>query len=862
MKPSYSILAFLASLASAQAQIIASQTDTFSGGGGGSGVSGIYSLTNAANSTFDLGISPTIVDGAFLDAADDGYALLHRTATVSTTIGIIGALGTVAEGDVGKKVSVDIAFRTTASLALNSSIRLDGTSVGGQGLMVINTFGAGNAPGANNTNLLLSTVALGATHNPQRTASGPLEYTIQLGDVGKVMTLQSECFDSSNNGTGEGTRNTAFDAISITIIDTPPVAEFYWDGTGTGWESASAWSLSSTDDTLNPVAPPDGLANVNFGSNGLAVDQTVNLNGNQAAAKIVISSPVIYDFVGGTGTSTLTLGASGLAVGSATLGVNLGSAVAGQEVNLALAANQTWSNQTILGALVVNNTVDVGANELAVAGAGDTVFNSPVSGTGSLRKYGSGNLTLNGPSTLSGAKTVDGGSLTVTGDGSGSTGNWVVRGGSTDGTSFAAVPATLNFASGSTVAIASGKIVQVGNTFANGGFQAQTLNSEGTVTNDGSLTVGRAAFLNLNGGIWTQNGNGAVASQGGGSAKMTVNTGASFVYANVTPFVVRTSTSDNNTTELKIDGGTFTTGTSFNNTVTPGGVNSRSQITLDNGGTLKLSADVADLFTTDGAANRVASESGQGVINTNGFNTTLNVAVSGAGGLTKDGEGTLTTTGTNSYTGETIVNAGSLSVAGPNLDDASSVTIASGGAKLNLAFTGEDSITSLTLGATTHTSGTFGSVSHPTFITGSGKLVVGAAAPTYSSWASGLGLSGNPEDDFEKDGVTDGVEYVLGTDPKVGSTTGITATQAGGSMIYTFLRDDSSETVDVTLMVEAGETLQSWPQVFLIGDTTGNSSAGVEITENGSGKDTVVVTIPTGSAAKLFARMKVVVSGL
>ena len=37
--------------------------------------------------------------------------------------------------------------------------------------------------------------------------------------------------------------------------------------------------------------------------------------------------------------------------------------------------------------------------------------------------------------------------------------------------------------------------------------------------------------------------------------------------------------------------------------------------------------------------------------------------------------------------------------------------------------------------------------------------------------------------------------------------------------------------------------------------------SGVVITENGAGADTVVVTIPKGSAVKFFARMKVVASG-
>jgi hypothetical protein len=61
--------------------------------------------------------------------------------------------------------------------------------------------------------------------------------------------------------------------------------------------------------------------------------------------------------------------------------------------------------------------------------------------------------------------------------------------------------------------------------------------------------------------------------------------------------------------------------------------------------------------------------------------------------------------------------------------------------------------------------------------------------------------------------------------------------------------------------VEAGGTLQSWPQVFEVKDTAPNSTAGVAITENAAAADTITVTIPKNGAEKLFARIKVVVSG-
>nr|MCU0780642.1 hypothetical protein [Akkermansiaceae bacterium] len=219
------------------------------------------------------------------------------------------------------------------------------------------------------------------------------------------------------------------------------------------------------------------------------------------------------------------------------------------------------------------------------------------------------------------------------------------------------------------------------------------------------------------------------------------------------------------------------------------------------------------------------------------------------------------TTGTNSYAGETTVSGGTLSLAGPNLADEAAVTIANG-AVLNLNFSGTDTIGALTIGANPPLAdGEYSNATHPTFITGSGILKVESVTSGFAAWAAGLGLSGNADDDFDKDGITDAVEYVLGTDPKASNASGIQMQKSGSDLIVTFSRSDDSETPDVALFVEAGGTLQTWPQVFEVKDITGNSSPGVEITENGTAPDTVKVIIPTGGAPGFFARLKVVVTG-
>jgi autotransporter-associated beta strand protein len=72
-----------------------------------------------------------------------------------------------------------------------------------------------------------------------------------------------------------------------------------------------------------------------------------------------------------------------------------------------------------------------------------------------------------------------------------------------------------------------------------------------------------------------------------------------------------------------------------------------------NGGTLLTSAALT-------SARAVTLNSGGGTLNTNGFNSTLSGAISGAGALTKTGSGTLTLTGANSYSGGTTISGGTL----------------------------------------------------------------------------------------------------------------------------------------------------------------------------------------------------------
>jgi autotransporter-associated beta strand protein len=251
------------------------------------------------------------------------------------------------------------------------------------------------------------------------------------------------------------------------------------------------------------------------------------------------------------------------------------------------------------------------------------------------------------------------------------------------------------------------------------------------------------------------------------------------------------------------------------------------------------------IATGSGGSLRLEVSTGSPVITVINSSATLSVAIAGSHGLIKAGVGNLTLSGSNTYTGPTTVNAGMLSLSNRLLDDAGSVTIASG-ARLNLNFSGIDQIGALAIGGTSLPAGTYSSKTHPNVLTGGGRLKVGTISAVLP-----------PDLDSDQDGLGDRLELVLGTDAHAPDTSGVIVQRTGDNLTVTFHRDDLSEELGLVLAVEAGSSLGSWPQVYLIGDSTDTSSPGVSVEENDDAPDTITVTIPTNGSPTIFARVKV-----
>lgn len=138
-------------------------------------------------------------------------------------------------------------------------------------------------------------------------------------------------------------------------------------------------------------------------------------------------------------------------------------------------------------------------------------------------------------------------------------------------------------------------------------------------------------------------------------------------------------------------------------------------------------------------------------------------------------------------------------------------------------------------------------------------LTAAGAASPYGGWADSFSLVGAdraPTADPDNDGLDNGIEFVIGSNPTINTPASArpSATVIGTNLVFTFKRSDASEAFDV--FVEHGTTLASWPGQILIpvADTAGPP---VDVVDNGpSTLGDVTVTIPMGTDPKKFARLR------
>ena len=201
--------------------------------------------------------------------------------------------------------------------------------------------------------------------------------------------------------------------------------------------------------------------------------------------------------------------------------------------------------------------------------------------------------------------------------------------------------------------------------------------------------------------------------------------------------------------------------------------------------------------------------------------------------------------GANTYTGSTTVTAGKLTLKSPYLGNSSSVVIGTGSV-LNLDYTGTDTVGALSLGGSSQADGVYGALgsgaAHETaFITGNGRLLV--TTPTgYASWATTNVGGQTPSQDFDNDGMSNGVEYFMN------ASAGFTANPdiVSGSVTWTNGGNIPSSAYGTQFVVQTSGNLVTWTNVAVGSLGTNTSGPGGAVT----------YSLPTG-AGKLFARLVV-----
>jgi autotransporter-associated beta strand protein len=128
----------------------------------------------------------------------------------------------------------------------------------------------------------------------------------------------------------------------------------------------------------------------------------------------------------------------------------------------------------------------------------------------------------------------------------------------------------------------------------------------------------------------------------------------------------------------------------------------------------------------------------------------------------------------------------------------------------------------------------------------------------YLGWLAGYaaltGANRAPGVDFDGDGLDNGIEFVIGSNPTTFTgpeTAGFpAATVTGGNLAFTFKRSIASKAYAVT--VETSTDLAAWPPAGAYLVPTADT-AGPPVAVAG---ETVTVTVPMGTDAKKFARVK------
>ena len=772
---------------------------TFRLGGGGGALTVASALTGAGNSLVVSGGPVTLSNANDFSGA---------TTLNGTTLTVSGPSGAINDSS-----AIGISHGGTLILA--------NTSTANHGNRVRNNAPITVTNGGN----------LSFTHN-----AGAASYSERVG----TLTVNSGNFRFATSNSAAGQTNEFHFAGTPTLGATATV-DFGTQvtyGVAAGTAGARVFfdgqSATAAGDWLGPQYTVNGTP-VAYGANGI-----VAASGFATLSDTSDDPAVTYE----TPASPVTMATSGTYKWN---GLNFGGTGIAVDLNGSLV-------KIVSGGMTGGNGANVISNGTLTSGSTSSVpmFLSPSNGNGSQ-------ITVN--ATI--ADNPGGGALTL------------VRGGS---------PAAQgNGSAGIFLVILGGANTYTGDTLINSGglaltnplaLQNSTLDFRSTGSNTG-LAFGTET-VNLTSATF-------------GGLKGDKNLPLMSAYGTLQPVALSVGGNGQSTTYSGILNGTGSLTKTGTGTLTLSGANTHTGTTTVTAGTLVAASaaalgDVAAGTTVaSGATLDVQANTGTEAVGVEG------TGVGGAGALVA-GAGTGTVGGAVTLNADTTVGgAGTLHIDGAvgggfhltkvgagtthfgaagSLSGVGDLTVGDGTTNVNSAVGGGTS--AVRVGPVTPATLRFGSVSQKlgSLSIGAGSTVVFTSGPAaftsgFGGWAAGFSLTGNDaaaDADPDRDGIANAIEYVLGASPVVAGDAALpVATVVDGNLVFAFHRAVASKTAGVTVTVDVGTTLGTWPDVYQVGSDTASSSPGIVITAGAPGFETITLIVPVAADTRKFARMRVTV---
>jgi fibronectin-binding autotransporter adhesin len=680
------------------------------------------------------------------------------------------------------------------------------------------------------------------------TATGTRNVVINDGTVSpNSTTFNTASSDYVLSGTDGNGINTGFLIKSGTGTVTLLTSNTY-----SGNTTINAGTLQLGDGTTNGSIPNSAIVN-----NGSLI---YNLGEAQTQATLISGTGSLTK----SGTGTLVLAGTNTYSGTTTI----------NDGTLVLTATNANSGTTTINAGTLqlgDGTTNGAIPNSAIVNNGTLAYNlvaaltqsTLISGAGSLIKDGTDALTLTGANTYAGNTTLNAGTLVVGNNSALGTGAVALNSGT-----------LTSSANSSNDPLITNAIIAGGGAIAGGHYTA--FHIQGNIT--GSAALGLSATYNDSGlrlegdnsgftGTATVTGANVrlgTATAGSAAAKWVVDGNLQLDAAGTTTYNLGELSSTVGTGGIS---GHATNGSSTVSTISVGALNTNSTFS---GIIVNMAANNAATGNADSATNNVLA-------------------------LTKVGSGTLTLTGTNTYTGTTTVNGGTLALGatGP-ISTSSGVTIAAGAAldatgATPFAMSASQTVTFKVDGTGTGSSGLLKAAAlditnahvaftivNPlddtayvlaTYTSLTGTAFATATAPAgytinysynggtqialvknagYSSWASTHVGGQDAGQDFNNDGVKNGVAYFMGADGTSFTANPGVVDLAGVKTVTWPKGADFVGTYGTNYVVQTSSDLVTWDPVSASDPNLSDGLAGTQL----------VYTLPTGSD-KLFVRLVV-----